>query len=304
MGPNIHPDGAGRKGDRVFAFAVRVFTKKFAGSVRRESIAHMQRGVGTAVTSALLVLAGCGGPYGQHGRYAKDASDQAALGPAAYGDLAPVRAATDYDAITDFAVECVAQTSTAERLAAELVALPGDAYGARDALRKRTQDAATRCLSACPRVQNASSSAARDRALGEKYGPRCEGAFGHGALQLSDGERAYDRAKLLLADKNYLEGREAVMEVEACLKALGGESSARQNNLGKKLMALRAEYGGVLIKAESFARDPWVAATRGRLRAIASERTRTKDAARLSDLSTEEADLTKQLYERRQRAGI
>ncbi len=258
--------------------------------------------VGMAV--AACGHAGCSAAYGQHGRYARDASDQTALGKAAYGDLAPIRVATDYDSITDFAVECVAQTSTAERLAGELVALPGDAYGARDVLRKRTQDAATRCLSACPRVQNASSAPARDRALGDKYGPRCEAEFGHGALQLSDGERALDRANQLLAAQDYLEAREAVLEVEACLQALGGESSARQRNLGVKLMALRAEHGGVLIKADSFVRDPWVAATRGRLRAIASERTRTNDAAHLAELSTEEADLTKQLYERRQRAGI
>ena len=258
----------------------------------------------------LLVLGvGCGGPYAQKGRYAHEATDQAALGADAYADLAGVREATDYDAITDFAVECVTQTTTAERLAAELAAMPTDAYGAREQQKKRTQDAATRCLTACPRVQHASTSAARDRALGDKYGPRCDSAFGHGALQLNDGERAIARANALLGEKNFLEGREAVMEVESCLRALGGEASPRQSALVKKLVDVRARYGGPLMKAESFARDPWVVATRGRIRAIASERARlnrdaTANAAHLSELSTEEAELSKQLFERRQQAGI
>lgn len=258
----------------------------------------------------LLVLGvGCGGPYGQNGRYAKDASDQTALGSVAYADLANIRSATEYDTITDFAVECVSQTAAAERLASELAAMPSDAYGAREQLKQRTQDAATRCLTACPRVQHATTASARDRTLGEKYGPRCETQFGHGALQLADGERAMDRANQLLGDKNYLEGREAVMEVEACLRALGGEGSTRQSALTKKLTSARAQYGGVLIKAESFARDPWVVATRGRLRAIASERVRLNkqgnaSAAHLAELATEEAELSKQLFERRQTAGI
>lgn len=253
-----------------------------------------------------LVSWGCGGPYAQHGRYAKDASNQDQLGSAAYADLAPIRSATEYDAITDFAVECVAQTSLAEQLAAELAALPADAYGTRDALRKRTQDAATRCLVACPRVQNATSSSERDRALGEKYGPRCDAAFGRGALQLNDGERALQRAKTLLAEKNFLEAREAVMEIQGCLRALGGESSPRQSALAKELLAVRAEFGGPLLKAESFSRDPWVVATRGRLRAIASERTRLgeEQSAQRTELAAEEADLTRQLYERRKLAGI
>lgn len=257
----------------------------------------------------LVLGVACGGPYAQKGRYAHEASDQAALGGDAYADLASVRTATDYDTITDFAVECVTQTTTAERLATELAAMPSDAYGAREQHKKRTQDAATRCLAACPRVQHASTSATRDRALGDKYGPRCESAFGHGALQLNDGERAIARAQALLAENNFLEGREAVIEVESCLRALGGESSTRQSALAKKLMEVRALYGGPLLKAESFARDPWVVATRGRLRAIASERARlSRDAAantaHLGELGTEEAELSKQLFERRQLAGI
>lgn len=257
----------------------------------------------------LAATVGCGGPYAQKGRYAHEASDREALGPDAYADLAAVRGATEYDTITDFAVECVTQTVLAERHSAALTAMPSDAYGAREQQKKRTQDAATRCLSACPRVKHASGASARDRALGDKYGPRCEMAFGRGALQLNDGERAADRATKLLGENNFLEGREAVLEVEACLRALGGESSARQSALAKRLMDLRTRYGGPLLKAESFARDPWVVATRGRLRAIASERSRLSSqggahAAHLAELATEEADLSKQLFERRQNAGI
>lgn len=264
----------------------------------------MRPGVGKWGTWFLLVAA-CGGPYAQHGKYAKDATDAAALGQEAYADLAEIRSTTSYDAITDFAVECVTQTTRAEKLASELAAMPGDAYGAREAKQRETQNAATRCLTACPRVQNAASSPVRDRGLGDKYGPRCEASFGHGALQLRDGERALERAEKLSAEKSFLEAREAVMEVETCLKALGGESSKRQNELAKRLTALRGTYGGALLKAESFARDPWVVATRGRIRTIASERTRLKAGdPHLAELSAEESELSQQLFERRQRAGI
>ncbi len=269
----------------------------------------MRRAGRTPLRCALVLLAvGCGGPYAQKGRYAHEAADQAALGAEAYADLASIRSATEYDTITDFAVECVSQTVTAERLAAELAALPGDAYGARDQQKKRTQDAATRCLAACPRVQHASTAPERERSLGEKYAPRCEASFGRGALQLADGERAMDRAQKLLAEHNLLEAREAIMEVETCLRGLAGESSARQSALAQKLQTLRAAHGGELVKADSFARDPWVVATRGRIRAIASERARLQKEgghdAHLSELAAEEADLSKQLFERRQNAGI
>ena len=91
-------------------------------------------------------------------------------------------------------------------------------------------------------------------------------------------------------------------------KYLLGTSFARPL-IAKKLVETRARYGGPILKAESFARDPWVVATRGRLRAIASERARLNrsggdQAAHLSELANEEADLSKQLFERRQLAGI
>lgn len=253
----------------------------------------------------VVFVVGCGGPYGKAGRYANEINDQAALGAEAYGDLASLRGSSDYDTISDYTVECVAQTVLAERLASELGAMPADAYGERDAQRKRTQQAATRCLSACPRVMHASSAATRDLTMGEKYGARCLAQFDHGALQLGEGERAADRASQQLVGKNYLEGRESLMDAEAVLRSLTGESSARQSALGARVNKLRAEYAGQLTKAESFARDPWVIATRGRLRAIASERTRLdKSSPHLAELEVEEKELSKQLFERRAQAGL
>lgn len=254
---------------------------------------------------AVCVLVGCGGTYGQKGRYASEINDQSALGAEAYADLGQLRSSGDYDTISDYTVECVSQTVIAERLADELKALPSDAYGERATLRKRTQEVATRCLTSCPRVMNASTAASRDRTMGEKYGARCLARFDHGALQLDEGERAYARAAQQLVAKNYLEAREAVMDVQAVLGALSGETSPRQSRLAKQLAALQKEHEGVLIKAESFAKDPWVIATRGRLRAIVSERTRVQQGSQhWKNLDEEEADLSKQLYERRQSAGI
>lgn len=258
---------------------------------------------GTLLTVWLLV--GCGGPYGRHGRYANEINDQNTLGSEAYADLASLRDASDYDAISDYTVECVTGTVQAERLKSELDALPSDAYGQRATLRDRTQAAATRCLTTCPRVMRAESAASRDRAMGEKYGARCLAQFDHGALQLDEGERALERATQQLAAKNYLEAREALMDAEVVLKSLAGESSARQTRLGQQVVKLRTANQGVLLKAESFARDPWVVATRGRLRAIASERARLPPGhPHLKELDVEEKDLSTQLFERRTQAGM